>query len=102
MKSAYKSCDLFALVSICETPGIAALEAASQGAKVVITSGGSTSEYFEDDVTYVNPLHIENISLAIDSELGLSRGNRLKNRILEEFTWEKTAKDIIDGYKRIF
>ena len=46
LRSAYAACDVFVLPGWFETPGLAALEAALAGAKVVATKGGSTKEYF--------------------------------------------------------
>ena len=43
LASAYAACSVFALPSLFETPGIAALEAALAGASVVITKFGGTA-----------------------------------------------------------
>ena len=102
LKSAYKECSLFALPSLCETPGIAALEAASQGAKVVITQEGPTAEYFgESNVRLVDPRSLDSIISGIEMELKQTRSNDLSKYILNEYTWDKTAGDIIEGYKKI-
>lgn len=101
LKSAYQQCSLFVLPSICETPGIAALEAASQGSKVVITKDGSTQDYFLNFVEYVNPFSVENIEVSIEKVLNLKNDFRLRQHILENYTWDKTASDIVNGYQRI-
>ena len=103
LKSAYQQCYLFALPSLCETPGISALEAMSQGARIVITSVGATQEYFKDYVTYVDPLSEESIVEGFEIELKRERDlEENRNYILENFTWTKTAKDIERGYLKLF
>ena len=101
LKSAYQQCALFALPSLCETPGIAALEAASQGAKIVITKEGAAEEYFGDMVTYVNPYELEDIVKGLEYELTFDRDSALQKHVKDNFTWDKTAVDIIDGYNKI-
>ena len=101
LKSAYQQCQIFALPSLCETPGIAALEAASQGARIVITEEGATPEYFKEMVTYVNPSDLEDIIKGLNSELKLERGDSLRQYIIDNYTWDKTAMDIIEGYNKI-
>lgn len=102
LKSAYQQCQLFALPSLCETPGIAALEAASQGAKIVITNEGAAPEYFKNMVTYVNPLSLEDIKQGLNTELNLERNDSLRQYIIDNYTWDKTALDIVAGYRKIF
>ena len=101
LKSAYQACSLFILPSMCETPGIAALEAASQGSKIVITECGSAKEYFQDHVTYVNPWSTESIVEGIKTERNLTRDDTLSKFVCQNYTWDKTAIDIIEGYKKI-
>lgn len=101
LKSAYQQCLLFALPSLCETPGIAALEAASQGARVVITQEGAAPEYFEDMVTYVNPLSLTDIKEGIDTETHITRDETLRKHVVANYTWDKTALDIVNGYNKI-
>ena len=102
LKSVYLNCDLFALPSLCETPGIAALEAASQGARIVITDQGPTAEYFgEENISLVNPFDFDSIKKGIQEEMNIQRGSTLKNKILENYTWDKAALDTIEGYKKI-
>ena len=101
LKSAYQQCDLFALPSICETPGIAALEAGSQGAKIVITDQGSTREYFKDEVTYTSPFQEEDVIKAMSKEFSIQRSTALSEKINKNYTWRHAAKDIKEGYKKI-
>lgn len=99
LKSAYAACDVFALPSLCETPGIAALEAAAQGAKIVITSEGSTTEYFGDEAVYVNPLDDKSIEQGLAQALAAARPAALAGRILNEYTWARTAEEVLAGYE---
>ena len=61
LASAYAACDVFALPSLFETPGIAALEAALAGSKIVITPHGGTREYFGTMAHYVDPHSVDSI-----------------------------------------
>lgn len=103
LKSAYRSCTVFALPSMCETPGIAALEAASQGAKIVITQEGPTKEYFQEFATYVDPWSIESIASAIHNQI-ISKNSTQQaiSHISSLYTWDNTAKDIDAGYSRLY
>lgn len=102
LKSAYQQCQIFALPSLCETPGIAALEAASQGARIVITEEGAAPEYFKEMVTYVNPSDLEDIIKGLNTELKIGRDDSLRQYIIENYTWDKTALDIIEGYSKMY
>jgi len=102
LKSAFQQCSIYALPSLCETPGIAALEAASQGAKVVITREGPTEEYFGNLVTYVDPLDLTSIRDGINKELKATRNkDQLISHIVSHYTWDKTAEDVLNGYQKI-
>jgi len=65
LRSAYAACEVFVLPSLFETPGLAALEAAAQRARIAITSQGSTGEYFGDAVHYLMPDSVSSIAEAI-------------------------------------
>jgi glycosyltransferase involved in cell wall biosynthesis len=69
IRSAYAACTVFALPSLFETPGLAALEAAAQGAPVVVTGEGSTREYFGTAARYVDPKSTASIASAISDAL---------------------------------
>lgn len=101
LRSAYAACDTFVLPSWFETPGLAALEAGLAGSKIVITSGGSTREYFGDDVIYANPHKISNIREAMVSAGNQPRGNRLKGRVRQNYLWEKVAEKVAQAYAEL-
>ncbi len=102
LKSAYQQASLYALPSLCETPGIAALEAASQGCRVAITCEGATRDYFGDTVTYVNPYDPNSIAEGIETELRKKRNSKqIIERIRTQFTWVQAAEDVLDGYEKI-
>lgn len=100
LKSAYAACSAFVLPSLLETPGLAALEAAAQGAPVAITSVGCTREYFGDLASYAEPLDEASIRASIDKALARPRDDRLREHVLENFTWDHTAQSLIAAYQQ--
>lgn len=99
LRSAYAACDTFALPSWFETPGLAALEAGLAGAKLVITDGGPTKEYFGDTATYVNPCRIGEIRREMVRKSAEPKNGRLRERILENYLWERVAEKIASCYE---
>jgi len=101
--AAYHACRVFALPSQYETPGIAALEAALTGARVVITQVGGTQEYFGDDALYVRPGSKSSLRQAVQSAWRLGRpedGARIRSRLLGEFSWQSVAQKTLLEYRR--
>lgn len=101
LASAYAACDLFVLPSKFETPGIAAMEAALAGAKIVITPHGGTKDYFSDLVTYVDPYSEKAIATSIQAALEKPAVNTLKKHIMDNFLWEHSAKKTAVAYSKI-
>jgi glycosyltransferase involved in cell wall biosynthesis len=98
LRSAYAACSAFALPSLLETPGLAALEAAAAGANMVITKEGCTEEYFGKEAHYVDPKSIEDISeklrMAITSKIQKAA---LTDRV-RQFTWDLVAEELEGAY----
>lgn len=101
LASAYAACDVFVLPSFFETPGIAALEAALAGAKIVITPNGGTREYFGDFARYANPGSVESIRLETVKALSDSRNPRLRDHVLNHFGWKSISARTAAVYKKI-
>jgi hypothetical protein len=99
LRSAFAACDVFALPSTLETPGIAALEAAALGAKILITAEGSTKEYFGDGAVYVdwdNPDEIVNCL----KKLMLESNDFLPSLFVRvNFGWDKAVKSLAQLYE---
>ncbi len=91
LASAYAACDVFVLPSLFETPGIAALEAALTGAKIVVTAHGGTREYYGGEAEYVNPALTGDIRRGIEAALRKPRTNVLRDRVRANFTWDRVA-----------
>jgi glycosyltransferase involved in cell wall biosynthesis len=101
LRSAYRACTLFALPSTLETPGLAALEAAAQGAKVAVTGEGSTREYFGYLVTYLDPFDEAQIRQAIATERQRPRGTDLADHVRGHFLWDRIAHDLARVYGEV-
>ena len=101
LASAYAACRVFALPSLFETPGIAALEAGLAGARIVITEEGGTREYFGDMAHYVDPRSDESIRQGIVRALNEPPNPRLKNHIGREFTWGEVARKTSAAYRAL-
>lgn len=61
----YRRCKVFALPSLIEGVGMVALEAAGQGAEVVLTDIGAPKEYFQGKARLVDPYSVDSIGQAI-------------------------------------
>ncbi|MEM6251682.1 MAG: glycosyltransferase [Cyanobacteria bacterium P01_D01_bin.156] len=97
--SAYAACAAFVLPSTLETPGLAALEAAAMGARVVITQEGCTQEYFGDAVTYVDPHSVDSIRAGICQQLEGVSPVGLNAKVANSFTWERAAQQLSQAYQ---
>jgi glycosyltransferase involved in cell wall biosynthesis len=101
LASAYAACDTFVLPSTFETPGIAALEAALAGAKIVITRYGGTDEYFGTLAHYVEPSSVNSIRDGIMAALQGTKSPALGEHVLANYTWEIVAKQTAAAYREI-
>jgi glycosyltransferase involved in cell wall biosynthesis len=101
LASAYAACDVFAMPSLFETPGIAALEAGLAGAKVVITPYGGTKEYFGTMAEYVDPHSVGSIREGIVRALQKKQDDCLRGHIRKEFLWPRVAEKTAAAYRTI-
>ncbi|MTI88007.1 MAG: glycosyltransferase [Balneolaceae bacterium] len=101
LASAYAAARVFVLPSYFETPGIAAMEAALAGARIVITEKGGTKEYFRDFAEYINPNSKASLAEAIQKALAKPTDHTLKNHLLQHFGWNQVAKQTVDVYKQL-
>ena len=99
LASAYAASALFALPSLFETPGIAALEAALAGARIVITPHGGTREYFGEEAVYVEPASVESIAAGIRRSLAMPAPPELRERIVREYSWRRVAERTAEVYR---
>lgn len=103
LAAAYRRCRVFCLPSNYETPGIAALEAALKGARIVITEVGGTREYFGDDALYVKPQSPRSLRDALTAGWQLGRphdAERIRRQLLTEFSWQAVADKTIRQYEQ--
>lgn len=100
LQNAYAAARTHALVSFYETPGLASLEAAISGNTIVASDRGSPREYFGDHAFYCQPTDVDSIKAALSKAFAASPDPALKQRVLQRFTWEKTAEATLEGYRR--
>lgn len=100
LASAYAACRVFALPSQFETPGIAALEAALAGARIVITPHGGPLEYFGDLASYVDPESVESIREGIRTALARPGDTRLREHVKRNYLWSEVARRTAEVYRQ--
>ncbi len=100
LDSLYAACKVFCLPSVHEGTGLVALEAASHGARVVITQHGGPPDYFLDMAEYVNPDHVDDIRHAVVRAWEAPDSTRLKDHVLQNLTWEHSAEALAAAYRR--
>lgn len=100
-RSAYAACDLFALPSTLETPGLAALEAGAAGSRIAVTEEGCTREYFRDHATYLDHRAPEKILEGILKALKTPPSTKLSRHILKNHTWAVAGKQLLQVYEDV-
>lgn len=98
LRQLYEVSRVHALVSWMETPGLSSLEAAAMGKNIVVTTKGDTYDYFEDYAFYCEPDNINSIKEAISKAYDSAVNPKLKEKILQKYTWEETAATTIKAY----
>jgi glycosyltransferase involved in cell wall biosynthesis len=101
LASAYAACAAFVLPSTLETPGLAALEAAAAGAPLVVTSEGSTRDYFGSLAHYIRHDDLVDIRSGIDATLAAGPNGDLKAHIQQNFAWATVTRSLADFYARV-
>ncbi len=82
-----------------ETTGLVSLEAALCGCNIVTTSRGFAREYFEDLAWYCDPARPQTIRDAVKGAWETPFRAALRERILERYSWQKTARRTLEGYQ---
>lgn len=97
----YKLCRVHILASWMETPGLSSLEAGIMRSNVVVTRKGDTEDYFKNLAFYCEPDNLLSIRIAVESAYNVSFNDQLYKRIMENYTWEDTARETLKGYESI-
>jgi glycosyltransferase involved in cell wall biosynthesis len=99
LRSAYQACDVFCLPSTLETPGLSALEALVQGAKCVVTSEGSTKEYFEGEAYYCNWERSDDIAKQI--QLAIDNPKLKLGKLNNVLSWSLAIDSLVSIYNSV-
>ena len=97
----YKIAKVHALPSWFETTGLSSLEAGAMGCNLVISDKGDTREYFKDFAYYCDPESVESIRKAVIQAYENPINPKLKEHIMKNFNWEKTAEKTLDAYQKV-
>lgn len=97
----YAKAKVHVLPSWFETCGLSTLEAAAMGCNIVITDKGYTREYFGDDAFYCEPGNPGSIREAIERASAAPLNEKLQQKVLNNYTWEKAAAITLEAYKKV-
>ncbi len=96
----YQRAKVHVLPSWFETCGLSSLEAGAMGCNLVITDKGYTREYFADDAFYCDPASQESIFGAIEKAARSACQERLREKILAQYTWQQAAAHTAAAYRQ--
>jgi glycosyltransferase involved in cell wall biosynthesis len=94
----YQRASVHALPSWYETTGLVSLEAALCGCRIVSTNRGHAKEYLGDQAWYCDPGDLRSIRAAVRGALHDDERPKLRDRILEKYTWERAAEATLSAY----
>ncbi len=100
LQSLYAGCKVFCLPSVHEGTGLVALEAASYGARVVITPHGGPPDYFLDHAVYPDPQSVASIRQAVQQAWDQPPSDTLRKHIVDHLTWDASAEQLETVYRR--
>jgi glycosyltransferase involved in cell wall biosynthesis len=99
--TAYSNAKVHVLPSYFETTGLSSLEAAAMGCNIVVTDKGDTRDYFKDDAWYCDPDDVSSIRAAVDAAYHAPYDPAFRQRILQDFTWERAAEETLKAYNQV-
>lgn len=102
LASAYAACRVFALPSLLETPGLAALEAGVAGARLVVTPYGGATEYFGAYAQYPHPRSVSAIRDAIRHAWNAPHDPDAQRQfLLSRYSWKSVAQQTLQAYQKV-
>lgn len=102
MMDLYARAKVFALPSLNEGVGIVALEAASMGCNIVLTSLGGPKEYYNGLAKIVNPLSVDQIGTAVVEFLqGDTFQPALSQHIRKTYSTATVVDQLVSTYQKI-
>ena len=96
----YAQSKVHALPSWFETTGLSSLEAGVMGCNLVVGHGGDTMDYFKDHASFCDVIDNKSIQDAIEIQLNKPTNFEFREVILENYTWDHTAKKTLLSYKK--
>ena len=106
LTSAYAAARVHALPSWFETCGLVTMEAALANCTTVVSTAGYELEYYRDLAYYCDPANPSSILAAVTNALenydrDARRRLRLKQLILNDYTWDRAAEATFHAYCRV-
>lgn len=105
LRSAIAGARVFALPSWAEGAPLAALEAAAAGANMVLSNRSGEHEYFGKQARYCDPGDMTSIRDAVleawDTPLDASQAQMLTERVAQEYSWDRYARETLDVYEDV-
>ena len=103
LAGAYAAAHMHVQASWLETPGLTNLEAGLSGCNLALSDRGSVREYFGERAWYCDPGDPESIRAAAAGAFAAPRGHHaeLRDRISNEFTWERAAGELHRVYREV-
>ena len=98
VKCLMRNCIAFIQPSFYEGFGIPPMEAMSVGANCIVSNRASLPEVYKNSVWYIDPYDYDNIDL---DEI-MSRPKASNELILNEYSWEKSAKMLLSAIEQYF
>jgi len=98
LPSAFAAANTLVVPSLFEYPCMVAMEALLAGTKVAITTGGTTTEYFRDYVTYLDPCSESSIRHAVLESYGKELDPRAQDFARKHFLWDHVGQCLESAY----
>ncbi|HEX5654354.1 MAG TPA: glycosyltransferase family 4 protein [Chitinophagaceae bacterium] len=97
----YQRAAVHVLPSWYESCGLASLEAAAMGCRIVITRNGFAFSYFDDQAFYCEPSSPDSILQAINMAISQPCKSRLQEKIRTHYTWKQAAVQTREAYQKV-
>lgn len=105
LASAYAASRVHCLPSWMDTCGLVSLEAALNGIPIVGSTFGHELEYLKNDAWLADPGDANSVLKSVEkawcSGKNTGRAQKMKERVLSEYNWERTTTKTEELYKRV-